>query len=98
MYVTLVHIRVRPDQVDAFVEATRRNHEASTREPGNRRFDVIRSLEEPDRFVLYEAYVDEASAAAHKETDHYRAWREVAEPMMAEPRRGVRYDGLFPPR
>jgi len=98
MHVTLVHIRVKPDHLDAFIDATRRNHEASTREPGNRRFDVIRSIDEPDRFVLYEAYVDEAAAAAHKQTDHYRAWREVAEPMIAEPRRGVRYDGLFPAR
>lgn len=97
MYVTLVHIRVKPEHADAFVEATRRNHEASTREPGNRRFDVIRSVDEPDRFLLYEAYVDESAAAAHKETEHYRQWREVAEPMMAEPRHGVRYDGLFPP-
>ena len=52
MFVTLVHIRVKPEHADAFVEATRRNHEASTREPGNRRFDVIRSVDEPDRFLL----------------------------------------------
>ncbi|HEY3522899.1 MAG TPA: antibiotic biosynthesis monooxygenase [Candidatus Limnocylindrales bacterium] len=94
---TLVHVRVKPEDLDAFLTATRANHEASTQEPGNRRFDVIRSVEEPDRFILYEAYVDEAAAAAHKSTQHYRTWRETAEPMMAEPRYGVRYDGLFPP-
>ena len=31
MFVTLVHIHVKPDQVDAFLDATRANHEASIR-------------------------------------------------------------------
>jgi len=96
MYVTLVHVRVRPEHAQAFLDATRANHEASVREPGNLRFDVLRSTDEPDRFVLYEAYLDEAAARAHKETPHYVAWRAQVEPWMAEPRRGVRYDGLLP--
>jgi len=96
MQVTFVHIHVAPEHVDAFIDATRANHEASIREPGNVRFDVLRSTEDPTRFVLYEAYVDEAAALAHKETPHYEEWRSTAEPMMAEPRERFRYDGLFP--
>ncbi len=96
MQVTLVHVRVVPGQEDAFIEATRRNHEASVREPGNLRFDVLRSADDPSGFVLYEAYADDAAAKAHKQTDHYLAWRDAVAPMMAEPRRGVPYDGLFP--
>ncbi|HHH45787.1 MAG TPA: antibiotic biosynthesis monooxygenase [Thiotrichales bacterium] len=69
---------------------------ASVREPGNLRFDVLQSEEDPARFVLYEVYVDEAAAAAHKETDHYLRWREKVADWMAEPRRGVRYRGLLP--
>ena len=41
MFVTLVHIHVKPDQVDTFLDATRANHEASIREDGNLRFDVL---------------------------------------------------------
>ena len=96
MHVTLVHLAVRLEDVEAFIDATRANHEGSVREPGNLRFDVLRSSDDPTRFVLYEAYVDEASALAHKETAHYLAWREAVAPMMAEPRAGVRYDGLHP--
>ena len=96
MHVTLVHVRVMPDSADAFAEACRLNHEASTQEPGNRRFDVLQDAEDPCRFVLYEAYVDEAAALAHKETAHYLAWRETVAPMMAEARRGVPYTGLYP--
>jgi autoinducer 2-degrading protein len=96
MHVTLVHVHVKPEAVTEFIDATRANHQASVREPGNLRFEVLRDLEDPTRFILYEAYLDEAAARAHKETSHYLTWRAAVEGWMAEPRRGVRYDALFP--
>ena len=96
MFVTLVHCHVKPEHADAFADACRANHEASTREPGNVRFDVLRLVEDPTRFVLYEWYVDEAAAKAHKETPHYAAWREAVADWFVEPRYGVRYEGLCP--
>ncbi len=96
MYVTLVHIHVKPENLERFVEATTANHEGSVREPGNLRFDVLQSVEDPTRFILYEAYRDEAAAKEHKETAHYAAWRDAVADWMAEPRQGVRYEGLLP--
>lgn len=96
MFVTLVHCHVKPEHLDAFIDATRANHEASTREDGNLRFDVIRLIEDPTRFVLYEWYLDEAAAMAHRDTAHFAAWRAATADHFAEPRYGVRYDGLFP--
>jgi autoinducer 2-degrading protein len=96
MYVTLVYIFVKPDCMDDFVAASRLNHERSIREPGNLRFDILRDAEDATLFVFYEAYRDEAAAKAHKETPHYAAWRDTVADWMSEPRRGVRYDGLFP--
>lgn len=96
MFVTLVHVHVKPEHVDAFLDATRANHEASTREDGNLRFDVLRSVDDPDRFVIYEWFVDEGAAKAHKATTHYAAWRDTVADWMVEPRQGVRYVGLFP--
>jgi len=96
MHVTLVHVRVLPEHVEDFIAATRANHQASVREAGNRRFDVLQSPEDPTRFLLYEAYLSEADARAHKETDHYLAWREAVAPWMAEPRRGEPWVGLCP--
>ncbi len=96
MHVTLVHVRVLPARVDDFIAATRANRVASVREPGNVRFDVLQDAGDPTRFILYEAYADAPAAGAHKETNHYRAWREAVAPMMAEPRRGVPFTGLYP--
>jgi autoinducer 2-degrading protein len=96
MHVTLVEVHVKPEHVDDFIAATKHNHDASTRETGNRRFDVLQALDDPTRFILYEAYASEAEAAAHKSTAHYLSWRETVAEWMAEPRRGISWRGLFP--
>lgn len=96
MHVTLVHIRVKPTHIDDFIAATRPNHEASIQESGNCRFDVLQSPENPCHFILYEAYVSQDAAVAHKQTDHYLTWRETVADWMAEPRQGVNYVGLMP--
>ena len=96
MHVTLVHVHVKPGSVAGFIAATRANHEASIREPGNRRFDVLQAPDDPTRFILYEAYATAEAAAAHKQTAHYAAWRDAVASMMAEPRRGEPMHGLLP--
>ena len=96
MHVTLVYIHIKPGHVADFVEAMRANHEGSIREPGNLRFDILQSVDDPTRFVTYMAYRDEASAKAHRETAHYLAWRDAMVDWEAEPRVLVRYDGLLP--
>lgn len=96
MQVTIVHVKVKQGHIDDFIEASRLNHEASVQEPGNRRFDVLQSSDDPASFVLYEAYTGAGKAAKHKETDHYLKWRETVADWMAEPRQGVPYNGLYP--
>jgi autoinducer 2-degrading protein len=96
MNVTLVHMRVKPEYLDAFIEACRLNHEASIQEPGNLRFDLLQDPEDPTRFIFYEAYRTAEVAAAHKQTTHYAIWRDTVAEMMAEPRRGKRMNGLLP--
>ena len=96
MHVTLVHVRVKPEHLEAFLDATRANHEGSIRELGCLRFDILQAADDPTRFVFYEAYVDADAAAAHKETSHYAEWRDTVAGWMAEPRTGVRYVGRYP--
>lgn len=96
MNVTCVFVRVKQAHIDDFIGATTVNHLGSVEEPGNRRFDVLQSNEDPCNFLLYEAYETEAAAAAHKSTTHYLAWKDAVDAWMAEPRRGVRYASICP--
>ena len=96
MLIVHVHVKVRPASVAAFVAATLANARASLGEPGILRFDVVREEGADDRFVLVEVYRTDADPAKHKQTAHYATWRDAVEPMMAEPRRSVKYRELFP--
>lgn len=96
MQVTIVHVHVKNEHISDFIEACRMNHEASIKENGNRRFDILQSADDPTRFVLYEAYTNKEDAAAHKQTAHYATWRDTVADWMASPRQGIPYNGLFP--
>ena len=96
MIVTCVYVRVKPGTADRFIEATAANHKESVKEPGNLRFDLLRESEDPDRFMIYEAYESDEAAAAHKKTPHYLRWREEVADFMAEPRNGVKYNIVEP--
>jgi quinol monooxygenase YgiN len=96
MLIVHVHVRVKPDGIEAFREATIENASQSVKEPGIARFDVVQQNDDPTRFVLIEAYRSVEATAAHKATAHYAAWRDRVEPLMAEPRSSVKYSNVFP--
>ena len=96
MLIVHVHVHVKPESVEEFREATIENARASVREPGIARFDVMQLGDDATRFVLTEVYRTPEAAAAHRETAHYAKWRDVVEPMMAEPRQRSQYNAVFP--
>lgn len=96
MIVRAVTVWVKPDQCEAFEEATRENHLGSLREPGVMRFDVLRDETNPGLYMLYEMYRSEEATLLHKETEHYKRWRERVEPMMEKPRSGWALRVLYP--
>ena len=96
MFIVQVHVHVKPECVAAFAEATLQNARNSVQEPGIARFDVIRQLDDPTRFVLVEVYRTEDDPARHKGTAHYRKWRDAVADMMSEPRSAVKYRNVYP--
>ncbi|MFC9849123.1 putative quinol monooxygenase [Streptomyces sp. NPDC060223] len=63
-----------PDHVADFTAGTRS-------EPGNKWFEWSRSVEDPTTYVLVEAFEDGA-AAAHVNSDHFRAGLETMRPLL----------------
>lgn len=96
MIATTVTIFVNPGFEEKFIRETIKNYNNTRKEPGNIRFDFLRSKKDPSRFLLYEVFVDEVAVLAHKETLHYRKWKETVEPWMAIPREGVPHDIVCP--
>lgn len=96
MLVVHVHVRVKPDSVEAFKAASLINARASAEEPGIARFDVVQQLDDPTRFVFVEVFRTPEAPAAHRETRHYAAWRDTVADMMAEPRTSMKFENVFP--
>ena len=96
MLIVHVHVRVKPESVADFRQATIENARSSVQEPGIARFDVVQQQDDATRFVLIEVYRTPEAATAHKETAHYAKWRDAVAPMMAEPRQSVKYNAVFP--
>jgi quinol monooxygenase YgiN len=96
MHVVQVFVHVKPECLEAFIQATSENARHSIQELGIARFDVIQQQDNPTRFVLIEVYRDDEAPAKHKETAHYLKWRDTVADMMTEPRTGIRYRNVFP--
>ena len=65
--------RVRPEEADAWPAVSKDFTEATRAEPGCLWFDWSRSLDDPNEYVLVEAFRDGAAGAAHVGSEHFRA-------------------------
>lgn len=96
MYHVVVRMEARPERVDALVELATYNSGCSRKEPGNVRFDVLRQVDNPLRFALYEVYKDEAGFKAHQQTEHYARWRREIDGLLAAPRTSDKFTTVAP--
>ncbi len=75
----IVTIEAAPDRVDQFIQyITEAAHDARTKEPGCRRFEVTRLTDQPNVFTLAELYDDMASLEAHRLTPHFLLFKKRA--------------------
>ncbi|HEX4797419.1 MAG TPA: putative quinol monooxygenase [Humisphaera sp.] len=95
MYIVAVTIFVKPEHIEQFKEATLDNARNTRKEPGNLRFDVSQCEDDPNRFLLYEAYKAKEDFAKHQQTAHYARWRDTVTDWMAQPRQGVKHHSIF---
>jgi len=86
MYIVVVHSHIQEEHVEKFRELTIQNAEASRREEGCARFDVLQQTDDPTRFTFIEMFKSKEDGARHLETGHFKKWFEEAVPLMAEPR------------
>ena len=96
MVIAVVHIHVKPDMLDAFIEATKENALYSRLEAGVARFDFLQQADDPTRFTLVEVFRNEDAPVKHRETAHYLKWRDTVTDMMAEPRVGIKHYNITP--
>jgi quinol monooxygenase YgiN len=84
MYVNAVDLDILPAERDNFLAAIKENGAAAVTEPGCKRFDILNLASDPNHFLLYEVYDNEAALKAHRETDHFKKFAAAAAKMVAK--------------
>ena len=82
-FVLLVEFDVQPDSLEAFMALIDVNARASVeREPGCYQFDVMQTLDAPNKIVLYEVYASEQAFQEHMGMAHTQTFLTAAKPML----------------
>ncbi len=71
MYFIVVKFQVKPEFTDSFMERVADYTQKTRAEAGNLWFDWSISVENPNEFVLVEAFRDDEAAAAHVNSAHF---------------------------
>jgi quinol monooxygenase YgiN len=76
--------RIRPQDADNWPEISREFTEATRAEPGCLWFEWSRSVEDPDVYVIVEAFRDGDAGAAHVTSDHFKKAQQTLPPHLVE--------------
>lgn len=86
MYFIVVKFQVKPEYAEQWPEISREFTEATRAEPGNKWFEWSRSVENPNEYVLVEAF-DDDGAAPHVSSEHFKKMQqEFPQYLAATPR------------
>ena len=89
MFVLQVNIRIKQENVEAFMKNALENAREARKEPGCRQFDVLVDPKDSARVMLYEVYDDERAFEAHQQTPHFKKYVAEAVPLLASRERQV---------
>lgn len=87
MIFIVVNFQVKPELADTWLDLTAPFTAATRAEEGNLWFYWSRAVEDPNLFVLVEAFRDEAAAVAHVQGQHFiDAMRDLQPALTETPR------------
>ena len=82
-YVLVVNIRIKTENVDAFMSEVIANAKAARTEPGCRQFEVLVDPLDREKVLLFEVYDDEAAFQAHQAGAAFKRYLDKAVPLLA---------------
>lgn len=82
MYVIIVKFQTKPEWTDRWLDLVQDFTNATRGEPGNLWFEWSRNVEDPQEFVLVEAFTDDG-AGPHVGSDHFKKALQDMRPALA---------------
>jgi len=89
MFVLTVQLRIKPENVDAFMSKLAENASNARKEPGCKQFDVLVDPNDKTKAMLYEVYNDDKAFEAHQATPHFKKYVAEAVPLLASRERSI---------
>ena len=87
--VLTVSIRIKPENVEPFMQGALENARAARKESGCRQFEVLVDPGDRTKVLLFELYDDETAFEAHQQTPHFKKYVAEAVPLLASRERQV---------
>ncbi|MBO5254192.1 MAG: antibiotic biosynthesis monooxygenase [Opitutales bacterium] len=82
--IVLASLRIKEDFCDEFIENAKIVVEATRKEVGCVRYELIRDVFAPDVFRFIEEYVDDKAFALHRSMPYMTPFREYRQKVVAE--------------
>lgn len=96
MRIVHVFISVKEEYILQFKEATIENARNSIEESGVVRFEVLQQQDEPSEFLLEEIYISSDDQLKHRESEHFKKWKESTASMIVKAYTFKNYNNIWP--
>ena len=83
-YLLVIRLRCRDGAAGTFASVLADITPGSRAEPGNLRFEVAQSVDDPNAFVVVESYLDEAAYEAHLRTPGFERVKQELFPLLED--------------
>jgi quinol monooxygenase YgiN len=85
MIVLIGKVSIQPTKLEQFLSEVNKAIEASRKEAGISRYELVQPVGEPNTFMFIEEFTDEAALESHSKTEHLKRWRAMLGTMLAGP-------------
>lgn len=95
MVIVQIYLTVKKSSIEDFIRFTNDNVSNSVKESGVKRFEFFRDLDSDNKFILFEMFYSLEDQNKHRETAHYKRWKENTADMLEVPytRSSLSYEG-----
>ncbi len=85
MIIQQIFLTVKPSSVKEFIDYTMDNVVNSNREPGVKRFEFFKEKDSGNRFMLFEIFNTVEDQNSHRESAHYKKWKDKTADLLEIP-------------
>ena len=94
MLILHVNFNVKPNKIENFIEISKENAEKSKKEAGVIAFEVLQEQGNSSKFVFNEVYEASENHLKHRETEHFKKWKNAVEELLQEPYTAIKYNRI----